>query len=177
MVSNTPLDWVLNRRCDLDTLVHAGRSVERQGALPRDLAGVAVGDEGHPVFQPYPGTPTPSSGPGAAGGLQTAIGAIAAGAGALPEARLLAKASDPAVYNIIELIYARPPTRAIPRTTSSLARRWRTIGAPAIATPRRPSPPRSPDPAPKDPLGGQSLRLLASPEEVRRASGDVGEAN
>jgi len=42
MVSNTPLDWVLSSKSDLDTLVLQVDLWSARGALPRDLAEVAV---------------------------------------------------------------------------------------------------------------------------------------
>jgi len=109
LVSNTPLDWVLSARSGLDTLVFQVDLWSARGDLPLDLAAVAVRMKEvqfssrtrastddfrktqqlrllfHELFAQLP--------PELAGTHQ---------------ARLLAAASDPAVYNIVQLVYRSP---------------------------------------------------------------------
>lgn len=106
LVSNTPLDWVLSARSGLDTLVLQVDLWSARGAVPRDLTEVAVRmkevqfssrtraatDEFRQVQE-----------------LRAAFHELLAHMppelAATPQARLLAKASDPAVYNIVQLVY------------------------------------------------------------------------
>lgn len=106
MVSNTPLDWVLSSRSGLDTLVFQVDLWSARGHLPSDLTQVAVRmkevlyssrtraatDEFHRLQH-----------------LRRLFNELLAKMpwelAESPEARELAMASDPAVYNIVQLIY------------------------------------------------------------------------
>ncbi|HEX7761844.1 MAG TPA: patatin-like phospholipase family protein [Caulobacteraceae bacterium] len=109
MVSNTPLDWVLSARSDLDTLIFQVDLWSARGELPRDLAEVAVRmkevqfssrtraatDEFRRV-QKLRAT------------FRELLAQMPPDLAATPQAQLLAEASDPAVYNIVQLIYRSP---------------------------------------------------------------------
>jgi NTE family protein len=106
MVSNTPLDWVLSARSDLDTLIFQVDLWSAQGVLPRDLAEVAVRMK-EVQFSSRTRSATDSF-----KRLQTLRAAfnellvqMPPELAATPQARLLAQASDPAVYNIVQLVY------------------------------------------------------------------------
>ena len=106
MVSNTPLDWVLSARSDLDTLIFQVDLWSAQGGLPRDLSEVAVRMK-EVQFSSRTRAATDSFKK-----LQTLRAAfnellaqMPAELAATPQARLLAEASDPAVYNIVQLVY------------------------------------------------------------------------
>ncbi|MDR3506283.1 MAG: patatin-like phospholipase family protein [Caulobacteraceae bacterium] len=109
MVSNTPLDWVLSARSDLDTLVFQVDLWSAMGELPRDLASVAVRMK-EVQFSSRTRSATDDFRK-----LQTLratfnrlLEKMPPELASTPEARLLAKASDPAVYNIVQLIYRSP---------------------------------------------------------------------
>ena len=106
LVSNTPLDWVLNARTELDTLVFQVDLWSARGEAPQDLAEVAVRMKEIQF----------SSRTRAATDAFRRMQTLRASFNVLldkmpedlrntPEARLLARASDPAVYNIVQLIY------------------------------------------------------------------------
>jgi len=106
MVSNTPLDWVLSARSDLDTLIFQVDLWSARGVLPRDLSEVAVRMK-EVQFSSRTRAATDSF-----KRLQTLRAAfnellaqMPAELAATPQARLLAEASDPAVYNIVQLVY------------------------------------------------------------------------
>ncbi len=106
MVSNTPLDWVLSARSDLDTLIFQVDLWSAQGVLPRDLSEVAVRMK-EVQFSSRTRAATDSFKK-----LQTLRAAfnelltqMPPELVATPQARLLAEASDPAVYNIVQLVY------------------------------------------------------------------------
>ncbi|KQT87118.1 patatin-like phospholipase family protein [Aurantimonas sp. Leaf443] len=109
MVSNTPLDWVLSAGSTLDTLVFQVDLWSAQGALPRDLASVAVRMK---EIQFSSRTRAATDAFTARRELRAAFQALHA---QLPdalketrEARLLAAESDPAVTSIVQLIYRSP---------------------------------------------------------------------
>ena len=106
LVSNTPLEWVLSSRSDLDTLVFHVDLWCARGELPRDLAGVAVrmkevqfSSRTRAATDQFRRLQT----------LRAAFNDLLARMppelAATPQARLLAAASDPAVYNIVQLVY------------------------------------------------------------------------
>ena len=109
MVSNTPLDWVLSARCDLDTLVLQVDLWSARGDLPRDLASVAVRMK---EIQYSSRTRAATDEFRRAQVLRAAFNRLLAKLppelAATPEAKLLAKEADPAVYNIVELVYRSP---------------------------------------------------------------------
>ena len=55
LVSNTPLQWVLDSRPRQDTLAFQIDLWSASGEFPRNLIGVGVAPEGHPLFQPHQG--------------------------------------------------------------------------------------------------------------------------
>jgi len=109
MVSNTPLDWVLSARCDLDTLVLQVDLWSAQGGLPRDMAEVAVRMK---EIQFSSRTRAATDEFRRAQKLRATFNELLAllppELAHTPQARLLAKESDPAVYNIVQLIYRSP---------------------------------------------------------------------
>ena len=109
MVSNTPLDWVLSSRSDLDTLVLQVDLWSARGALPRDLTEVAVRMK---EIQYSSRTRSATDDFRRAQKLRAAISELLEQLppelAATPLARRLAKESDPAVYNIVQLIYRSP---------------------------------------------------------------------
>ena len=106
LVSNTPLDWVLSARSGLDTLVWQIDLWQATGELPRDLAGVAVRMK---EVQFSSRTRAATDNFRKLEKLRTAynelMALMPASLAATPQARLLAEASDPAVYNIVQLVY------------------------------------------------------------------------
>jgi len=109
LVSNTPLDWVLSSRSELDTLVFQVDLWSARGEAPRDLSEVAVRAKEIQF----------SSRTRAATDSFRKLQHLRAVYNELhqllppeladtPQARLLARASDPAVYNIVQLVYRSP---------------------------------------------------------------------
>ena len=109
MVSNTPLDWVLSARCDLDTLVLQVDLWSAQGVLPRDMTEVGVRMK---EIQFSSRTRAATDEFRRAQKLRATFNELLAllppELAHTPQARLLAKAADPAVYNIVQLIYRSP---------------------------------------------------------------------
>jgi NTE family protein len=109
LVSNTPLDWVLSAPSDLDTLVFQVDLWSAAGDMPRDLAGVAVRTK---EIQFSSRTRAATDSFRAKQKLRAAFDALyrelPPELAATPEAVLLKAASDPAVYNIVQLIYRSP---------------------------------------------------------------------
>ena len=106
LVSNTPLDWVLSSRSGLDTLVLQVDLWSARGMLPADFAGVAVRMK---EVQFSSRTRAATDAFGKVQELRAAFNELLAQMppelAATPQARLLAQASDPAVYNIVQLVY------------------------------------------------------------------------
>jgi NTE family protein len=109
MVSNTPLDWVLSSRSGLDTLVLQVDLWSAPGDLPRDLASVAMRMK---EIQYSSRTRAATDAFRKVEKLRTAFNELLAemprALAMSPQARLLAEASDPALYNIVELVYRSP---------------------------------------------------------------------
>jgi NTE family protein len=109
MVSNTPLEWVLSSRSGLDTLVLQVDLWSARGEVPRDLASVAVRMK---EIQYSSRTRSATESFRKLEKLRTAFNELLArmplALAASPQARLLAEASDPALYNIVELVYRSP---------------------------------------------------------------------
>ena len=109
LVSNTPLDWVLSSRSDLDTLIFQVDLWSARGELPKDLAGVAVRMK---EVQFSSRTRAATDQFRKLQKLRAAFNELLAQLppelAATPQARLLAAASDPAVYNIVQLVYRSP---------------------------------------------------------------------
>lgn len=109
LVSNTPLDWVLSSKSDLDTLVFQVDLWSARGQLPADMSSVAVRAKEiqyssrtraatemfrerqmlRAAFRKLAETMTPEQ-------LDT------------PDAKLLLESSDAAAFNIVQLIYHSP---------------------------------------------------------------------
>ena len=109
MVSNTPLDWVLSARTELDTLVFQVDLWSADGSLPRDLASVAVRmKEVQYSSRTRAATDEFRTAQRLRAAFQALLKQMPAELAATPEARLLAEASDPALYNIVQLVYRSP---------------------------------------------------------------------
>ncbi len=106
LVSNTPLDWVLSQRSDLDTLVFQIDLWSARGDMPRDLAEVAVRVK---EIQFSSRTRAATDQFRQVQRLRAVFNELMQKAPPelleTPEAKLLIRASDPAVYNIVQLIY------------------------------------------------------------------------
>ena len=109
MVSNTPLDWILSARSDLDTLVFQVDLWSARGVLPRDLAEVGVRMK---EIQYSSRTRAATDEFRRVQKLRTALHElleqIPPELADTPQAKMLAEASDPAVYAIVQLIYRSP---------------------------------------------------------------------
>jgi NTE family protein len=109
MVSNTPLDWVLSARSGLDTLVLQVDLWSADGSLPRDLPTVAVRMKD---IQYSSRSRAATTNFRRIEKLRTAYNELMAkmpeDLARSPQAQLLAKAADPALYNIIQLVYQSP---------------------------------------------------------------------
>jgi len=109
MVSNTPLDWVLSSRSGLDTLVLQVDLWNARGELPTDFAGVATRMK---EIQFSSRTRSATEAFRKLEKMRTTFNELLAQMppelAATPQARMLAEASDPALYNIVELIYRSP---------------------------------------------------------------------
>jgi NTE family protein len=109
MVSNTPLDWVLSARSGLNTLILQVDLWSAHGELPRDLASVATRMK---EIQYSSRTRSATDAFRRTEKLRTAFNELLAqmppALAASPQARLLAEAADPALYNIVELVYRSP---------------------------------------------------------------------
>ncbi|GGY09031.1 patatin-like phospholipase family protein [Pseudoduganella dura] len=106
MVSNTPLEWVLSCRSGLDTLVLQVDLWSAHGELPRDLASVATRMK---EIQYSSRTRAATDAFRRVKKLRTALAELLAmmpgELAASPQARLLAEAAEPGLYNIVELVY------------------------------------------------------------------------
>ncbi|QXQ06615.1 patatin-like phospholipase family protein [Sphingosinicellaceae bacterium] len=109
MVSNTPLDWVLSSRSDLDTLVLQVDLWSARGEMPTDLAAVAVRMK---EVQFSSRTRAATDAFRRTQELRAAFNELLAqmpdDLKASPQAKLLTEASDPAVFNIVQLVYRSP---------------------------------------------------------------------
>ncbi len=109
LVSNTPLDWVLSSHSGLDTLIFQVDLWSARGDAPSDLASVAVRMK---EIQFSSRTRLATDDFRRQQTLRSAFNDLLAkmppDLAATPQARLLAAASDPAVYNIVQLIYRSP---------------------------------------------------------------------
>ena len=106
LVSNTPLDWVLSARSDLDSLIFQVDLWSARGVVPRDLSEVAVRMK---EIQYSSRTRAATDAFRNSQRLRAAFNELLAQMppelAATPQARLLAEAADPAVYNIVQLVY------------------------------------------------------------------------
>jgi NTE family protein len=113
LVSNTPLDWVLSSHSGLDTLVWQVDLWSADGSLPTDLQGVAVRMK---EVQYSSRTRAATDNFRNSERLRTAFNELLAKMppelAHTPQARLLARASDQAVYTIVQLVYHSPTYEA-----------------------------------------------------------------
>ena len=109
LVSNTPLDWVLSARSELDTLIFQVDLWSARGELPRNLSEVAVRMKD---VQYSSRTRAATDAFRQRQHLRAVFNELLAlmppELAETPQARLLAQASDPAVYNIVQLVYRAP---------------------------------------------------------------------
>lgn len=109
MVSNTPLDWVLSAPSDLDTLIFQVDLWSAEGPLPRDLATVAVRmKEVQFSSRTRAATDEFRERQALRAAFNTLYDRLPEELKQTREAQLLVKASDPAVYNIVQLVYRSP---------------------------------------------------------------------
>jgi NTE family protein len=106
MVSNTPLEWVLANGSGIDTLVWQVDLWSAHGELPRDMASVATRmKEIQYSSRTRSATDSLRKVKKLRATLCELLAIIPLEMAASPQARLLAAAADPALYNIIELVY------------------------------------------------------------------------
>jgi NTE family protein len=109
MVSNTPLEWVLSARSDLDTLIFQVDLWSALGDVPRDLAEVAVRmKEIQYSSRTRAATDEFRRMQKLREVFQELLAQMPDDLKATPQAQTLAAASDPAVYTIAQLIYRSP---------------------------------------------------------------------
>ena len=109
MVSNTPLDWVLSAPSGLDTLIFQVDLWSASGAVPRDLASVAVRmKEIQFSSRTRAATDTFRELQTYRAAFNTLFNSLPDALKHSPEAQLLAGASDPAAYSIVQLVYRSP---------------------------------------------------------------------
>jgi NTE family protein len=109
LVSNTPLDWVLSAPSRLDTLIFQIDLWSARGELPRELCQVAMRAK---EIRFSSRTRAATDGFRESQRLRAAfnelLGMLPPELAATPQARLLAEAAKPAVYNIVQLVYRSP---------------------------------------------------------------------
>jgi len=109
LVSNTPLDWVLSARSDLDTLIFQVDLWSATGEAPQDLMEVAVRAK---EIQFSSRTRAATDSFRKLQRLRSVYNELLAlmppELAATPQATLLARACDPARYNIVQLVYRSP---------------------------------------------------------------------
>jgi NTE family protein len=109
LVSNTPLDWVLSARSSLDTLVFQVDLWSARGEAPRDLMEVAVrAKEIQYSSRTRAATDSFRKVQHLYAVYNELLELMPEELRSTPQARLLARVSDPAVYNIVQLIYRSP---------------------------------------------------------------------
>ncbi|MDO6415491.1 patatin-like phospholipase family protein [Sphingomonas sp. BIUV-7] len=109
LVSNTPLSWVLSAHSDLDTLVFQVDLWSASGQMPTDLAGVATRIKDIQFSsRTRAATKEFAVGQELRAAYRQLMKDMPAELAATPAAKRLAAASDPAVYNIVQLIYKSP---------------------------------------------------------------------
>jgi len=106
MVSNTPLEWVLSSRSGLDTLVLQIDLWSARGELPRNLQDVAVRmKEVQYSSRTRAATDEFIKLQELRAAFNELLEQMPPKLAQTPQARMLAQASDPAVYNIVQMIY------------------------------------------------------------------------
>lgn len=109
MVSNTPLDWALSVVDEVDTLVFQVDLWSARGEVPRDLSAVAVRmKEIQFSSRTRRATTQFRNHQRLRAALHSLLEKMPAELAQSPEAQLLAAHTDPAVYNIVQLIYRSP---------------------------------------------------------------------
>jgi NTE family protein len=109
LVSNTPLDWVLSARSDLDTLIFQVDLWSARGEAPRNLLEVAVrAKEIQYSSRTRAATDSFRKVQRLRAVYNELLTLMPPELAATPQAQLLARASDPAVYNIVQLVYRSP---------------------------------------------------------------------
>jgi NTE family protein len=109
LVSNTPLDWVLSSHSELDTLIFQVDLWSATGEAPRDLAEVgARAKEIQFSSRTRAATDSFRKSQRLRACFNELYAQLPPELAATPEAQELARASDPAVYNIVQLIYRSP---------------------------------------------------------------------
>lgn len=139
LVSNTPLDWVLSEPSGLDTLIFQVDLWSATGALPRDLASVAVrmkeiqyssrtraATDAFRTLQTYRAA------------FNTLFESLPDALRDSPEAKLLASVSNPAAYSIVQLVYRSPTYEGESKdyefSRQTMEDHWRTGYENALAT-------------------------------------------
>jgi NTE family protein len=113
LVSNTPLDWVLSSRLDLNTLVLQVDLWSARGALPRDLAEVAVRmKEIQYSSRTRAATDSFRRAQMLRADFNDLLAQLPPELAATPQAKRLARESDAAAYNIVQLVYKSPTYEA-----------------------------------------------------------------
>jgi NTE family protein len=106
MVSNTPLEWVLSNGSGLDTLVWQVDLWSARGELPSDMASVATRmKEIQYSSRTRSATDSLRKVKKLRAALSELLAIIPVDMAASPQAQLLAAAADPALYNIVEMVY------------------------------------------------------------------------
>lgn len=109
LVSNTPLDWVLSSRSDLDTLIFQVDLWSARGEPPRDLAEVVVRMK---EIQFSSRTRAATDSFRKLQRMRSLFNELLAQMppelAATRQAKVLARAADPSVYNIVQLVYRSP---------------------------------------------------------------------
>jgi NTE family protein len=148
MVSNTPLDWVLSARSNLDTLIFQVDLWSAKGEMPRDMACVATRMKDiHFSSRTRAATDSFKASQKLRAAFHDLLKQMPTDLAATPEAQLLAQASDPAVYNIVQLIYHSPTyereSKDYEFSRSTMSDHWRsgyenactTLVQPEVLTP------------------------------------------
>ena len=109
MVSNTPLEWALSVVEEVDTLVFQVDLWSARGEVPRDLSAVAVRmKEIQYSSRTRRATTQFRNHQRLRAAMHSLLEKMPEDLAQSPEAQLLAAHTDPAVYNIVQLIYRSP---------------------------------------------------------------------
>lgn len=152
LVSNTPLEWVLSARSGLDTLVFQVDLWSARGAVPSDLAGVAVRmKEIQFSSRTRAATDQFQEKQRLRVALRDLLQRLPPDLSCTPETMRLAEATDLAVFNIVQLIYRSPPheqeSKDYDFSRLSMADHWRAgyeSAAQSLKHPQTLSLPREP---------------------------------
>lgn len=109
LVSNTPLDWVLSSHSELDTLIFQVDLWSASGDAPRDLLELAIrAKEIQFSSRTRAATDSFRQRQQLRAVYNELLELMPPELAATPQAQFLARASDPAVYNIVQLVYRSP---------------------------------------------------------------------